>query len=59
MTPINTRKVANVGEDARFSGCGGLTVYLKGHVIQLGVQFADCSALRQLVSLARVALRQL
>ena len=58
--PFNTRKVANVGEDARLSGCGDLTVYLKGRVLQLGFQFlGNRGACRALVSLGRAALRQL
>ncbi len=57
--PINTHKVASLGEDARYSGCGGLTVYFGGRVLQLGIQFADCDSLRRLVSLAQMALRRL
>jgi len=55
----NTRRVRNVGEDARYSGCGGLSVYANGRVLQVGIQFADCNALGRLVTLARVALRRL
>jgi hypothetical protein len=57
--PANTRKVPNVGEDARFSGCGDLSVYSNGRVLGLGIQFSDCRVLPQLVSLARVAIRRL
>lgn len=57
--PTNTRRVAHLGDDAVFTGCGVLSIYSKGRVLQLAIQFADCNALRQLVSLARVALQRL
>jgi hypothetical protein len=57
--PVNTRKVPNVGEAAGFSGCGSLSVYSNSQVLLIGIRFADCDALHQLVSLARVALRRL
>jgi hypothetical protein len=57
--PLNTRNVSHVGEDARFSACGGLSVYSDGDVLHLGIQFADCGALRHLVPLARAALPHL
>jgi hypothetical protein len=58
--PTNTRRVAHLGDDAVFTGCGVLSVYSEGRVLQLGIQkYADCGALRQLVALARVALQRL
>ena len=57
--PVNTRKVHNVGDDARFFACGALDIYMDGRVLALGIRFADCNAVRRLVSLGRVALRQL
>ena len=57
--PTNTREVPNLGEDARFSVCGSLSVFSNGRVLQLGIQFADCKALPRLVSLAQVAIRRL
>lgn len=57
--PANTRQVAHLGDDAVFHGCGGLSIYSKGRVLQLVLQFADCSAQHELVSLARVALQRL
>jgi hypothetical protein len=57
-----TTKVPGLGEDALFHGCGGLTVYSGGRILQLGVQYGvgPCGALeRSLVSLARVGLRNL
>jgi hypothetical protein len=57
--PPDARKVHNVGDDARFSGCGSLNVYTNGRVLGLGIQFADCRALSRLVSLARIALTPL
>ena len=55
---FNTSKVANVGEDARLSGCQDLTVYSNGRVLQLGFQFlGNRGACRALVSLGRAALR--
>jgi len=57
---FKTSKVANVGEDARLSGCQDLTVYSNGRVLQLGFQFlGNRGACRALVSLGRAALRQL
>jgi hypothetical protein len=59
---VNTRKVANVGEDARLDGCGGLTVYSKGRILQLGIQYGGraCGSLKRVLpSLARFALRRL
>jgi hypothetical protein len=57
--PANTRKVPNVGEAAGFSGCGSLSAYSNQRVLLINIQFADCDALHQLLSLARVALRRL
>jgi hypothetical protein len=57
--PINTRKVPNLGEDARFSGCGDLNVYTEGRVLGLSIQYADCKVAPRLASLARVGLRRL
>ena len=56
--PVNTSPVPNIGEDARFSACGGLDIYMNGRVLSLGIQFADCGALPLLISLGRVALQQ-
>lgn len=57
--PENTRQVPDLAEGAAFTGCGELSVYSEGRVLQLGVQFADCAVLRKLISLGRFALRRL
>jgi hypothetical protein len=55
----NTRQVPALAEGAVFTGCGELSVYSEGRLLQLGVQYADCDVLRQLIWLARIALRRM
>jgi hypothetical protein len=43
--PENTRQVPGFAEGAVFTGCGELSVYSEGRVLQLGVQYADCGVL--------------
>jgi hypothetical protein len=57
--PANTRKVPDLGEDARFGGCGDFSVYSGGLFLGLGIQYSDCRAVGSLVSLARAALSRL
>jgi hypothetical protein len=56
--PAN-QQVPGVGEDAVFHACGELSAYSEGHVLQLAVQYVDCSVLGRLTSLARSASRRL
>jgi hypothetical protein len=56
---FESRDPENLAEGAVFIGCGELSVYSEGRVLQLGFQFADCAVLRKLISLGRFALRRL
>lgn len=56
--PVNVGTPVHVGEEAYFD-CGSVIAYSQGRVLQVGVQYADCDARRELVTLARVALAAL
>jgi hypothetical protein len=56
--PYLARKVPDLGEEARLSGCGGLSIYTNGRLLQLGIQYERSNACPRLISLGRAALQQ-
>jgi hypothetical protein len=57
--PFSARKVPDLGEEARLSGCGSLSIYANGRVLLLGIQYEKSNACPRLISLGRAALQQL